>query len=61
MTNGDPTSLTLDDWIADLDASDAEIEEGQVVPLAPVLDRLRASIARMEARQAGLSGQARKA
>ena len=34
---------------ASLARSDAQIAAGQTVPLEPVLDRLRASIARMQA------------
>ena len=35
-------------WMTEsLDRSEAQIEAGQTVPLEPVLDRLRASIARM--------------
>jgi hypothetical protein len=33
---------------ASLARSEAQIEEGRTVPLEPVLDRLRASIARMK-------------
>ena len=37
------------DWlIASLERSEAQIAAGQTVPLEPVLDRLRASIARMQ-------------
>jgi hypothetical protein len=35
--------------VASLERSDAQIAAGQTVPLEPVLDRLRASIARMRA------------
>lgn len=36
-------------WIVEsLDRSEAQIAAGQTVPLEPVLDRLRASIARMQ-------------
>jgi hypothetical protein len=45
-------------WVSDaLERSEAQIEAGHIVPLEPVLDRLRASIARMKA---GSSGAARK-
>jgi hypothetical protein len=38
-------------WIQEsLERSEAQIAAGETVPLEPVLDRLRASIARMEAR-----------
>jgi hypothetical protein len=39
-------------WIESLERSRAQIEAGQTVPLEPVLDRLRTSAARMEARLA---------
>jgi hypothetical protein len=39
-------------WLIDsLERSEAQIVAGQTVPLEPVLDRLRASIARMKAGQ----------
>lgn len=39
-------------WVTEsLERSEAQIESGQTVPLEPVLDRLRASIARMKAGQ----------
>lgn len=38
-------------WIASLVQSRAEVEAGQVEPLEPILDELRASIARMQARR----------
>jgi hypothetical protein len=39
------------DWLDSLARGKAEIEAGKTVPLEPFLDRLRASIARMKARQ----------
>ena len=39
------------DWLESLGRGKAEIEAGKAVPLEPFLDRLRASIARMKARQ----------
>jgi len=37
------------DWVIDsLERSEAQIAKGETVPLEPVLDRLRASIARMK-------------
>jgi hypothetical protein len=48
-------------WMLEsLERSEAQIAAGQVVPLEPVLDRLRASIARMQAAQ-GEPGRTRKA
>jgi hypothetical protein len=38
-------------WIDSLARGKAEIEAGRSVPMEPFLDRLRASIARMKARQ----------
>jgi len=46
-------------WIESLERSKAQIEAGQVVPVEPVLERLRTSAARMEARQ--MKRPARKA
>lgn len=40
-------------WVESLERSMAEIEAGQTVPIELALDRLRASIARMEAKRAG--------
>ena len=39
-------------WVAALLASKAELERGDIVAMEPVLERMRASIARMEAKQA---------
>jgi hypothetical protein len=39
MTDRDPTNLTLDDWIAALDQSEAQHDRGQTVPLSRVLER----------------------
>jgi hypothetical protein len=40
-------------WLVEsLERSEAQIAAGQIVPLEPVLDRLRASIARMRAGEA---------
>ncbi len=36
-------------WLASLVQSKAEVEAGQIEPLEPILDELRASIARMKA------------
>jgi len=42
--------------------SKAQVEAGQTVPMEPVMDRLRASLARMEAKRAAKAKpQARKA
>jgi hypothetical protein len=40
-------------WLESLERSEAQIAAGQTVPLEPVLDRLKATLARMEAKQAG--------
>jgi hypothetical protein len=43
---------TPPDWLlGSLERSEAQIAAGRIVPLEPVLDRLRASIARMKAGQ----------
>lgn len=41
-----------------MDESDGQLAAGQTVPLEPVLARLRASIKRMELRQAGQNTEA---
>ena len=44
------TDKTPPTWLVEaLERSEAQIEAGQTRPLGPVLDRLRASIARMKA------------
>lgn len=40
-------------WVESLERSEAQLARGETVPLEPVLDRLRATIARMEAKRAG--------
>lgn len=47
----DPTKRTLAELIADLDASEAELAAGDLVPGEVVLAELRASIARLETKQ----------
>jgi hypothetical protein len=43
---------TLPGWLAEsLERSDAQIAAGQVVPIEPVLDRLRASVSRMRGKR----------
>jgi hypothetical protein len=44
-------------WVKALDRSDAQIAAGQTIPLEPMLDELRASIARMEAKRARATGK----
>jgi len=51
MTERDPTNLTLDDWMADLDAADAEIEAGHIVPGEALFAELEARLVRLEARR----------
>jgi hypothetical protein len=46
------------DWLESLDRSQAQAEAGETVPLEPVLDRLRASIARMKAKRSEENRQA---
>jgi len=38
-------------WVDSLDRSKAQIDAGQTVPVEPVLQRLRESLARMEAKR----------
>jgi hypothetical protein len=38
-------------WLASLAQSKAEVEAEEIEPLEPILDELRASIARMQARR----------
>jgi hypothetical protein len=52
MTDRDPTKLTLEEIEADLAVSEAEAERGETVPLAPILQRLRETAARIAARKA---------
>lgn len=40
-------------WVESLERSEAQLARGETVPLEPVLDRLRATIARMEAKRGG--------
>lgn len=47
----DPTNLTVEEMRAALDRSDSDIEADSIVPGETVLAELRASIARMEAKQ----------
>ena len=56
-----PTAHSLESITAALERSEVQIAAGQTVPLEPILARLRASIARMETRQAEQLAQARKA
>jgi hypothetical protein len=52
MIDRDPTKLTVDDWVADLDISEAEVARGEAVPLEPILERLRQTASRIAARKA---------
>lgn len=52
----DPTRHTLADLMADLDASDADIESGNIVPGEAVLAELEEQLARLEARLARQAG-----
>jgi hypothetical protein len=45
------------EWIESLEISEAQLARGETVPLDPVLERLRATIARMEARRSGTGKQ----
>lgn len=48
----DPTNHRPTDWLADLEISEAQLAAGQTVGIEPALQRLRASIARLEAKPA---------
>jgi hypothetical protein len=50
-TDRDPTNLTPEEIEADLEISEAQAARGETVPLSRVLERLDATIARMEARR----------
>jgi predicted transcriptional regulator len=50
MTDRDPTTLTLDDWIAALTAGKADIAAGHIVPGEVVIAELEQQLARLEAR-----------
>jgi len=45
-------------WLETLERSEADLAAGRTVPLEPVLARMRESIKRMEARQAGQDAEA---
>jgi predicted transcriptional regulator len=46
------------EWVEALDRGLADIEAGRIVPMEPVLSRLRAAIARMETQQQGQEARA---
>jgi len=48
-------------WIEALDRSAAEVAAGQTVPIEPVLDELRASAERLEARLAATPSRKKSA
>lgn len=47
MADHDPTKPTQQDWVADLDAADAEIEAGLFVPGEDIQAKFQAALARM--------------
>ena len=49
----DPTKRTREEMLADLEASDAEVDAGLTVPGEVVLEGIQAAIDRLEARLAG--------
>jgi len=51
----DPTKLTVEDWIATLEISEAQVAAGQSVPLEPILKRLHKSADDLEAQAKGAS------
>ena len=52
MSSAEDQTGTAKDWAESLARSRAQIEAGETVPIEPVLERLRASLARMEDRRA---------
>jgi hypothetical protein len=60
-TDRDPTNLTLEEIEADLELSEAQAAGGETVPLSRVLERLDATIARMEARRRNSPREAMRA
>ncbi len=50
----DPTNRTREDILADLAASDAEVEAGDIVPGEVVMKTIQAAIDRLEDRLAGI-------
>jgi hypothetical protein len=57
MPNHVPTNLTLDDWIAALDRSDAQIAAGDIVSGELVLAELQASLDKLETKQRDARGR----
>ena len=49
----DPTNRPLAEWLDDIAESEAELANGDIVPAEPVLQRLRESIAQLEAKFSG--------
>jgi hypothetical protein len=52
MTDTDPTKLAFDDWIAELEISEAEVARGECVPLSLIIEGLHESAARIAAKRA---------
>jgi len=61
MNERDPTNLTLEEIEADLEISEAQAARGETVPLSLVLERLDASIARMEVKRRNSPHEAMRA
>ncbi len=55
--DNDTPRLPPADWLESLERSEADLAAGRTVPLEPVLERMRDSIKRMEARRAALEGE----
>jgi hypothetical protein len=51
MTDGDPTKLTIDDWIADLEISEAELAAGDIVSGDEIAADVQAALTRLEAKE----------
>ncbi len=53
----DPTKLTVEDWAAAIEISEAQAAAGQSVPLEPILRRLRETVDKLEAKAKGTGRQ----
>ena len=51
MTDHDPIKLTLDDWIADLEISEAELAVGDIVSGDEIAAEARATLAWLETKE----------
>ncbi|MGB8839687.1 MAG: hypothetical protein WCC64_01320 [Aliidongia sp.] len=62
MTDRDPTKLTLDDWISELEIDEADAPLADNAPLSVIVEGLHDTAARIAARKAaGTPGKAARA